>query len=541
MQGVKGHRYLYRRGDGLYFRRGVPQDARLAFEGRCEVLVSLRTSSVAEARHKLQREVDKFEKVLAASRSEIAPAQIAAAPYLPTHRELKAGVRTAFAERLERIVPVNRGSKADIEAALRRIEDLKRFRARTVASRQLDADGPTLDVVWMAEALCERNGWAIDPDMDLWWPLIDLIARSQIEAAERQLQGLQAEPHRTLDDGFSPEQFLRDEQMRGTGELRTGPPLTLTELFDAYVKERKPKPATVKSFGSKVRAFVAFLGHDDARRITKQDVTRWKEHLLERGGRNGGPLSARSVRETFLPAIRTALGRGFESGNLRENVASGIGVLGRKTTRRLRQASFRDDEVEIILRASLAMQPSGVAEEHKLARRWVPWLCAYTGARVNEITQLRAEDVAKTDGVWTILITPDAGGTKNDDARVVALHPHLIEQGFLAVCEGKTGPLFFNPARGRGGSDQNPHYKKVGQHLARWVREIGVDDPAVQPNHGWRHLFKTLARECRMDSEVRDYIQGHAPRTEGEGYGEIGPRVTLRELKRLRRFKIEAT
>jgi hypothetical protein len=74
-------------------------------------------------------------------------------------------------------------------------------------------------------------------------------------------------------------------------------------LFNAYVKERQPAPATVKSFGSKVRAFIAFLEHDDARRVTKQDVTRWKEHLLTRGGKDGGPLNARSVRETFLAAI----------------------------------------------------------------------------------------------------------------------------------------------------------------------------------------------------------------------------------------------
>jgi integrase len=539
MQGVKGQRYLYRRGEALYFRRGVPHDARLAFQGRSEVLVSLRTSSVAEARHKLQREVDKFEKVLADCRSEIAPAQIAAAPYLPTHRELEAGVRAAFAQRLERIAPVNRTNKSDVEAALLRIEDLKRFRATTVASRQVSSDGYTMDVVWAAEALCERNRWAIDADANLWWPLVDLVARAQIEAAERQLQGLQAEPHRTIDESFAAEQFLGDDRLRDMGEIRTGPPPTLMELFDAYVKERKPRPATVKSFGSKVRALIAFLGHDDARRVTKQDITRWKQHLLERGGKNGGPLSARSVRETFLTAVRTRLERGVESGNLRENVAAGVSVLGRKVTVRKRRASFKDDEAEKILRASLAEQSGRLSDESRLARRWVPWLCAYTGARVNEITQLRADDVSKVDGVWTILITPEAGGTKDGNARLVALHPHLVEQGFPTVAKEKGGYLFVDLGRRRGGSDQNPQTKKVGEHLARWVREIGVDEPEVQPNHGWRHRFKTVARECRMSEEVRDYIQGHVPRTEGEKYGEFSPKVLLREIKRLPRYRVE--
>ncbi|MEC5293197.1 hypothetical protein, partial [Aurantimonas sp. C2-3-R2] len=33
------------------------------------------------------------------------------------------------------------------------------------------------------------------------------------------------------------------------------------------------------------------------------------------------------------------------------------------------------------------------------SRRWVPWICAYTGARVNEITQLRRQDIKQIDGI----------------------------------------------------------------------------------------------------------------------------------------------
>ena len=29
-----------------------------------------------------------------------------------------------------------------------------------------------------------------------------------------------------------------------------------------------------------------------------------------------------------------------------------------------------------------------------------------------------------------------------------------------------------------------------------------------------------MARSVGMDAEIRDYLQGHAPRTEGEHYGE---------------------
>jgi integrase len=75
----------------------------------------------------------------------------------------------------------------------------------------------------------------------------------------------------------------------------------------------------------------------------------------------------------------------------------------------------------------------------------VPWLCAYTGARVGEMTQLRGVDVLRQDGISALRITPEAGTVKTRKARVVPLHDHLIAQGFpeFVKTRGK-GPLFYN-------------------------------------------------------------------------------------------------
>ena len=59
---------------------------------------------------------------------------------------------------------------------------------------------------------------------------------------------------------------------------------------------------------------------------------------------------------------------------------------------------------------------------------------------MNEITQLRAEDVHEENGIWCIRITPEAGSVKNHKARTVPIHSHLIDQGFLKVVRGKSGP-----------------------------------------------------------------------------------------------------
>jgi hypothetical protein len=92
----------------------------------------------------------------------------------------------------------------------------------------------------------------------------------------------------------------------------------------------------------------------------------------------------------------------------------------------------------------------------------------------------------------------------------------------------------------RGGKRENPQYVKVGAKLAEWVRDWAIGDAEVQPNHAWRHRFKTAARNVRMDPEVRDAIQGHAPRTEGEAYGGHVPLdAKWAEIKKLRRYDVK--
>jgi hypothetical protein len=44
----------------------------------------------------------------------------------------------------------------------------------------------------------------------------------------------------------------------------------------------------------------------------------------------------------------------------------------------------------------------------------VTWLCAYKGARVNEITRPRACDVLEVDGIPRTCITPEAARDRRD-------------------------------------------------------------------------------------------------------------------------------
>lgn len=304
----------------------------------------------------------------------------------------------------------------------------------------------------------------------------------------------------------------------------------LMAIFDGYLRERQPSPATIKRWRPVITHLVDYLGHDEPRSISADDIIDWKEALARQGA------SGRTIREVYLAAAKVVFAWGVENRKLDANPAAGVSVRVPRR-HRPRGPSFTSAEAHTILLASLSRDQGKISREHALARRWIPWMCAYSGARVGEIAQMRGRDIMEMEGIWVMLITPEAGSTKSGQARIVPLHPHLVEQGLLKVAEqAGDGSIFYDPARGRGGSAGNAHYRKVGERLAAWVREVGVDDPNVQPNHGWRHLFKTLARRAGIAPEVRDAIQGHAPRSVGEAYGEWPVDVLAEAISRFPKF-----
>jgi hypothetical protein len=65
---------------------------------------------------------------------------------------------------------------------------------------------------------------------------------------------------------------------------------------------------------------------------------------------------------------------------------------------------FTAEEADIILIGTLATPSHLISVEMKAARRWLPWLCAYSGARVNELTGLDPSDISpgRTEyGAWS--------------------------------------------------------------------------------------------------------------------------------------------
>ncbi|NGM19926.1 hypothetical protein G3576_07855 [Roseomonas stagni] len=285
------------------------------------------------------------------------------------------------------------------------------------------------------------------------------------------------------------------------------PPLPAEDLLKAWAAERRPSPATLAKYGGTFRAVARVLGFDDVRRITPDDVVRFKRHRLETEKRDPG---------TVEDDIRNAGAVCTWATTNRMLPANPFAKLAPKAARKLNaRDGYDDDDAKRMLVAARA-------ETGWL--RWAPWLLCFTGARIGELAELRRRDVREDSGVPILDIVPHTlrPGKNETMQRMIPLHPALIGEGFLAYVAtlpaDPNGPLFPSIKPDPHGKRDTPAQTTLG----RWVRaKVKITDPKKAPAHSWRHRMIDQLRTVRAVQEVQDAITGHYnPRNAGAGYGK---------------------
>ncbi len=391
--------------------------------------------------------------------------------------------------------------------------------------------GPLLDRLLQARGILSVDG-------DTRQTLIETFALALRDAfAARQ---------RNAEGDYSPDpKAIRFPVFEAPAAKSSAPPrqaaaeTTLSGLVAEWWAERQAagiKPSTYQSYKHAVMGLAAFLKHDDAGRVTAEDVVRFKDYRLScRDPRNGKLLSAQTVKSSDLNGLKVVFGWAVANRKMASNPAKDVTLkLGKP--KKLRDKGFTDEEARAILKAASEYRPTpGESAKRTAAKRWVPWLSAYTGARLGELAQLRKQDIKQHGQHWAIVITPDAGTVKTNEAREVVLHSHLIELGFIDfVRQSKPGHLFLT--KDAEGSVMGS-LKSLKTRLSFFAR-LTVTDPNVAPNHGWRHRFKTVGIDAGMGERVLDAIQGHAPTNASGGYGQVTIKAMVDAMAKFPRIDV---
>jgi len=309
------------------------------------------------------------------------------------------------------------------------------------------------------------------------------------------------------------------------GSARVFPPLSLggeealdgSDLVSKWAKEANPDVRWLYQTRLTMRKLSALVSHDDATRVTRHDVIRFKENLSDKG------LKAPTINR-YLSELKGPFEWAFKNEKIGINPGDGV-VFASKSKGHSGRRGYTDEQARLIL--------SAARDEELPHLRWIPWVCAFAGARLDEVAGRNVTDIPKI-GPYYVLDIPDAK-TKGS-IRKVPLHPALIREGFIEYVSSlpKDGPLFPDLKPDRFDRRAGTATKKIGAWLRRLQKETGVllvDKMRYAPNHSWRHRFKSEARRVRLEEEVHDALTGHREGKVSRDYGEyyvtevLGPAI----------------
>ena len=154
---------------------------------------------------------------------------------------------------------------------------------------------------------------------------------------------------------------------------RSGSGLGCWDLFGAYVAARQPAAGTISRWRAVFKHLqAAYPGNASA--LTEDNARAWKDTLVT------PKRSAVTVDAVWLPAAKTVFSWGVEQKHVRINPFATVKIdVPKVIVLREDGKAFKPEEAKVILSASSAI--TNTKDAFPRAKRWVMWVCAYSGAR----------------------------------------------------------------------------------------------------------------------------------------------------------------
>lgn len=302
--------------------------------------------------------------------------------------------------------------------------------------------------------------------------------------------------------------------------------LTFNEVIDNQEKQRnagrdsKPiRPNTIRKYRLACHEFSEFRKSDIISTVTPLEAQSWRDDMLKKqiiGNRTIGDRM-NSVTTVISWARSQTLGEAFKNGNpftLIEKPAY--------QTAPSDERAYTMDEARAVLLAA--------RKEKRNDERWLPWLSAYSGARINELAQLTPSSFFQVDGLWFYRLTTIGGRTLKtaSSERRIPVHPDLIKEGLIEfIKQSKNKPDSFLFSR------------RSQANISEWIRNtVGIKRQHLAPNHGWRHLFEDLCMDGGLLDSARLYLTGRSSGRSDQQYGGSQARLPslYAEMSKIRSF-----
>lgn len=251
--------------------------------------------------------------------------------------------------------------------------------------------------------------------------------------------------------------------------------------------------------------------------VTKPHVVAYRQGLIDAGRSNKTITNHITILVAFFNWA-------FSLGYCHANPAFGLKLrnAGRASTQR---KAFTPELIERVFTGFAVGESWQVARR---ARRWLPLIMLFTGARPEEVAQLRVGDVHQTEivgviggikGVWVFdFTTVDNGQRRKSEAsrRLVPVHPRLWElglAGLLGPCRDvieawpRTQSLFPELTPGASGRLAEAPSRWFNR---KWLRDCkAISDPKLVL-YSLRHSVATSLKHKGVSETLISELLGHS-------------------------------
>ena len=486
--------FMRLRGQTYYFVRKLPADVARTLSTDAPAYKSLRTSDIDEAKVALAKELAAFD------------AQVARARAGKKHD--RAGIKK-LKERADGT------TKYLVQAHIPVLLDGFEFAHLTMDDqerKEMTREERALRLQEFEEGLEHLYEDRAAEDYSAWEEVVDDMLKSEC---------LIAPPNSNIRKELVRELALRDIEilevqcirLKGKGKSTPkAPPSarglpTLRDLFLQW-KKKQTRHRTVSTYETCVAEFEAIHGALPAAAIEPIHVQQYRDWLLETELMHGTASNRIGGLATLF-----RFGQKEIVANLMFNPFETVDLSGfSRTAPSEERRAYAMRELKELFDSKLYrtnFQPEGQTKE---ALYWAPLLGTFVGGRIEEIAQLRIEDIENVSGEWSVRITESGPDQKNKtygSSRRVPLHREVIRCGFLAyVAEQKLNgservfPSLLNE------NENGVWSGALTTRYGRYLDEIGLTDPRVD-FHSFRYSFRQQCSICGIENEVRDALTGH--------------------------------
>jgi len=322
----------------------------------------------------------------------------------------------------------------------------------------------------------------------------------------------------------------------------------LRAAYDGWDKMEARPISTRMEFSRGIDRFIELHGDLDVVQINRRHVREFREaaqlvpkhrtgklrtarlpELVEWSREHPGTICiAAPTINKWLTCLQGVLNWARKNGVIPDEAPWADPVAGmRLKEARSKRRPWEPEELSVFFRSPIYVQgarPKGGKGE---ASYWLPLLALYSGARLNELAPMCANDVKfdAASGVrfLTVIEDDEVGRSLKTETsvRAVPIHPELVRIGFIEFVDhvrssgGQSARLFPKLQQGSKGGFGEAFSKWFG----RYKRSLGIDNEK-SVFHSFRHGFKDALRGAGVNEDVNDALTGHGGgNAVARGYG----------------------